>query len=349
VATVSSPELIQYASSLAREPFGPAGARAVGEAYDEHAVGRKRLLAPVAWWVDGRDVPSLFAALTDPRLEGTSGEIRLGGPVSGGPAWEFLVPFRKVLLHEDGGADLFPGDGGPPHRTIARFLLRDRLPLDGSHPLTAVARTAAPLDAFGTFAETIALCRSAPVLPFGLALLLYLPAERIRCEVDLVQNYVLSDPRAGRLSAARRVRRTARFSWGLDRLIGRGRLSPLGARSLELLAETHGLTSVEIAQVLGGPRELVDAALRTVVERGFATLDPRTARYHAVVETFLPQPVPAQSTPSASADPSLRTSVQELLAAAEEKATCPLCGGPIGAGARDKLLCDNCAKAVGLP
>ena len=346
MATVSSPELVQYAASLAREPFGPAEARALAEAYDEHALLRRRLLAPLAWWVDGRDVRSFYEALAEGKLEGLSGEIRLGGPVGGGPAWEFLLPFRRVVLHEDGGADVHPGDGGPPRRAIVRFLLRDRFAVVGHAP---GARGAPPVDGFGTLGETIAHCRLAPVLPFGLAMLAFLPEERVRFELDLVQNYLLTDPRAGRLASARRVARTARFSWGLDRLIGRGRLTPLGARSLELLAETHGLTAVEIAHILGAPRELVDAALRTVVERGFATHDRRSARFHAQLAAFLPAPEPAGAESAAAADPALRTSVQELLSAAEAKATCPLCGGPIGPAARDKLLCDDCAKAVGLP
>lgn len=348
MVTVSSPELIQFASSLSREPFGPAPARALADAYDEFTAPRRRLLAPIAWWTDGRDHRTFFDALTDRKVDGLSGELRLGGPVSGGAGWEFLVPFRRLVLRDDGSAELHPGDGGVARRGIVRFLLRDRFPLDGGAPAAGGTRASAAIDTFGTLAETIAVCRATPVLPLGIALLLYLPAERVRFEIDLVRSYVLADPRAGRLSAARRVTRTARFSWSLDRLVGRGRLSPLGGRCLELLAETHGLTAVETGHILDAPKELVEAALRSAVDRGFVTLDRRTARYHARVEAFLPKPTAAPTSSAPAADPALRTGVQELLAAAEAKATCPLCGGPIGPEARDRLLCDACSRAVGI-
>lgn len=347
MVTVSAPELIQSAAALAPDRFGPDGARALSEAYDEYLLSRRRPLAPFALWVDGRDYRSFYDALTDAKTEGRSAELRLGGPVAGGPGWEFLVPFRRLVLAEGGTAELLPGDGGPARRAIARFLLRDRYALGsaGSSPAT-VPRAPASLDGFGTFAEEIAACRSAPMVPFAAALLLYLPAERLRYELDLVRNYVLADPRAGRLAPARRVARTARFSWTLDRQIGRGRLSPLAARALELLAETHGLTAVELAAILGAARELVEAALRSVVDRGFASFDRRTARYHAQLEAFLPQTARSKAA-TPTADPALRTSVQELIAAAEAKATCPLCGSPLG-GSSTKLLCDDCSKAVGL-
>lgn len=347
MATVSAPELTQTAASLARDGFGPDGARALSEAYDDYLLPRRRPLVPFALRVDGKDYRSFYEALSDPKTEGRTAEFRLGGPVAGGPGWEFLVPFRRILLFEGGAGELVPGDGGPARRVIVRFLLRDRFALGtpGSGA-PAVPRSPGATDGFGTLAEEVAACRSAPMLPFAAALLVYLPAERVRYELDLLRSYLLADPRAGRLAPARRVARTARFSWGLDRQIGRGRLSPLAARSLELLAETHGLTAVELASILGTARELVEAALKSDVDRGFATFDRRTARFHAQLEAFLPRPAPLTAA-SPSADPALRTSVQELIAAAEAKATCPLCGSPI-AGASNKLLCDDCASAVGL-
>ncbi len=345
MVTVSSPELVQIAAALAGDAFRAEEAKALSEAYDEYAGGRRRSLAPLAWWVDGRDFRSFYEALASRRAEGRSGEIRLGGPLGGGAGWEFLVPFRRLVLLDDGSAQLHPAEGGPSRHAVVRFLLRDRIALDAMAGAAPGGQVPTAVDSFGSLAEVIALCRSSHVLPFALAVLVYLPAERVRFELDLVHNYLLTDPRAGRLAPGRRVARTARFSWGLDRQIARGRLSPLASRCLELLAETHGLTAVELAQILSAPRELVGAAMQGVVDRGFATLDRRTARFHAQLEAFLPQ---AASAPAPSApDPALRTSVQELLAAADAKATCPLCGAALGS--RDKLLCDDCSRAVGLP
>ncbi len=345
MVTVSSPELLQFAAALAGDGFRAEEAKALAEAYEEYAAPLRRALAPVAWWVDGRDFRSFYEALAHPRVDGRSGEIRLGGPVGGGPGWEFLVPFRRLLLLEDGSAELYPAEGGASRHAIVRFLLRDRIALDAK-PASAAPGGQVPtsVDSCGSLAEEVRLCRASRLLPFGVAVLVYLPSERVRFELDLVHNYLLGDPRAGRLAPGRRVARTARFSWGLDRQIARGRLSPLASRCLELLAETHGLTAMELAQILSAPRELVGAAMKGVVDRGFATADRRTARYHAQLEAFLPQAAAVEEpTP---ADPALRTSVQELLAAADAKATCPLCGAALGS--REKLLCDDCSRAVGL-
>ena len=99
MVTVSSPELIQFAAAFAHERFGPAEARALGDAYDEFSLQRRRALAPVAWWVDGRDFRSFYEVLADPKAEGKFGELRLGGPVSHGPEHIGNVPslLQKIL------------------------------------------------------------------------------------------------------------------------------------------------------------------------------------------------------------------------------------------------------------
>lgn len=344
MATVSAPELEQFAAALGTERFGPEALRGLPQAYEQYSGRRRRPLAPFALWIDGRDFPSFFAALVERRVQGATGELRLGGPVGRGEGWSFLTPFRRLLVHEDGSGELTPADGGPPRHAIVRFLLREHVRLGTASPAPGPRM---PLETFGTLLEELALCRSAPLLPLGLAVLVYLPDERVRFDVDCIHNQLLADPRVGRLAPSRRVKRTARFSWGLDRQIGRGRISLVASRCLELLAETHGLTTLELAHILGGSRELVEAGLRTLIERNFVTFDGRTARYHAQLDAFLPRPGESPGPELAVHDPALRTSVQELLAAAEARATCPLCGAPIVQG-RDRLVCDDCARAVGL-
>jgi hypothetical protein len=199
----------------------------------------------------------------------------------------------------------------------------------------------------GTIDQGVTICRALPVVPLEVALLLYLAEERARFELDLVHATVLADPRAGRLAASRRVRRSSRVAWGLDRRIGRGHLSLLAARSLEILVESNGLTSIELGHVFGGVREMVDSALQTLVRQRYATFDPRTGVYRARIESFLPPSQPASAAPPPPVRPELRTGVLELIAAADARASCPLCGKPLAAGP-SALLCDDCADKVGI-
>ncbi len=348
MATVSAPELEQFAAALANERFGPEARRGLPQAHEQYAARRRLPLVPFALWIDGRDFPSFYAALAERKVQGASGEIRLGGPVGRGPSWEFLFPFRRLVLREDGTGDLIPAEGGASRRAVVRWLLREHVRLAGGPSQAPDGAPLTPLpETFGTLLELVALCRSVPLVPLGLALLVYLPEERARYELDLVHNQLLADPRVGRLAVARRVARTARFSWGLDRQVGRGRTSLLAARCLELLAETHGLTAVELATIFGCSRELIDTGVEGLTGRGLVTLDRRTARYHVALEAFLPSSAGPTAPELAVHDPALRTSVQELLAAAESRATCPLCGAPIVHG-RDRLVCDDCARTVGL-
>ncbi len=201
----------------------------------------------------------------------------------------------------------------------------------------------------GTMAGAVAACREEAIVPFAAALLAYLPEERFRYEFDVINSNLLPDPRAGRLSPGKRVRRTSRLDWALDQYLAHSDLSLLGVRCLEVLVESPGLNSVELSHVFGGVRELVDSALQGLVQHRLVTYDRRTGVYRARLDAFLP---PAGSlegprdTSPPGADPALRTSVQELIAAADARATCPLCGSSLPPGPKS-ILCDNCAAKVG--
>jgi hypothetical protein len=191
------------------------------------------------------------------------------------------------------------------------------------------------------------ICRGQPVLPFSVAILLYLPEERTRLELDLVRGSLLADPRAGRLPVRRRVPRPSRLSWAVDRTIGQGEFSLLATRSLEALVESNGLSSVELAHVFGGVRELVDSALQGLVQQRLVTFERRTGIYRPRLEAFLPEATPSRAIEETAYpfDPGLRTSVQELIAAADARAVCPLCGRPLPPGP-SSILCDACSALV---
>ncbi len=348
---VSLSDLDALARRFAGERHDAYSERALARGYEEF-LGRRRVsLAPFVLSAEEREYPSFYAILSDPDAKLATVEVTLDPPPPAGPSWEFLRPMDRIVVRADGSGDVYPLAQGSPERAIVRFLLREHY-LPRSRPEEergAAGGTRVALGGFlGTFDQGVAACRRASLLPFSVALLLYLPDERVRVELDLVRSTVLADPRAGRLPAARRVRRSARVSWGVDRAVGRGELPLLSARCLEVLVDSSGLTAVELAHILGGVRELVDSALQGLVARQWVTFDHRTGAYRPRLEAFLPPPG-ATARPlerdEPVADPALRTSVQELIAAADARATCPLCGNPLPPGPRG-ILCDSCAAKV---
>lgn len=350
MSTVSSVELQEIARKLAPERFDEYAARGLGRAYEEFVGRRRRTVGSVTLRVDGQEYPSYYAALADPRAKFEHGEIRLERPPSGGAEWEFLAPFQRIVFGDDGVAELHGPDDAAPRRAIARVLLREhfvlRSKVEDRPDGRATPRPRMPA-LLGTLEQGTTVCRAASVIPFGVAVLLYLAEERARYEIDVVHSTVLCDPRAGRLAATRRVRRSSRIAWSLDRKLGRGHLSLLASRCLEVLVESNGLSGIDLTHIFGGVRELVDSALQTLVQQRYVTFDPRTGVYRARIDAFLPvEGAPSAATPPL-VRPELRTSVQELIDAADARAACPLCGKPLPADA-SALLCDDCSAKVGL-
>jgi hypothetical protein len=352
VATVSLPELESIAHGLAPNRFDAYAARSLGRSYEEFVARRRRELGAFSVVSDGREFPTFYAALADPGARFETAELRLLQAAPPGPAWEFLTPFERIAFRADGSADLHPPDGGSPRHGIARVLLREHfLPRSQAEEERASAGPAAPSlpPLFGPLVQGVALCRSVPVLPFEVAVLLYFAEERTRIELDLIHSTLAADPRVGKLSSSRRVVRTSRISWGLDRKLGRGHLSLLATRCLELLVESNGLTSVELAHVFGGVRELANSAVQGLVQQRLATFDHRSGIYRARLEEFLPAEGKEADEEShgGDGDAGLHMSVKELIDAADARATCPLCGRPIAPGP-NAFLCDECATKVGV-
>ena len=352
MTAVSSSEIDALASQLGGERHDAYSRRALARASDEYLARRRTPLAHVAITADGKEYPHLFGVLADPAAKFETGEIRLDPVPAAGPAWRFLLPFERLRFQPDGAVDLHPLEPGPPVRGIARVLLREHYLLRSQSEEERAASGGARVERRGlggSVAEAIAACRAEAIVPFGIAVLVYLPEERFRYEFDVVQASLLPDPRAGRLAPGQRARRSSRFAWALDQYIARSDLSLLGVRCLEVLTESPGLTSVELSHVFGGIRELVDSALQGLVQHRLITFDRRTGVYRPRLDAFLP-PAGAPSTRldlgPAGGDPALRTSVQELIAAADARATCPLCGAALPPGPRG-ILCDNCSAQVG--
>lgn len=353
MTSVSLAELDTLTRNLAGSRHDAFSERALARSYEEFLSRRRRPLAPIVVTADGNEYPTFYALLADAGAKPTTLEVR---PEPAPPAadWGFLRPFERVVLQADGSAEVHPVVPGPPERGMARILLREhylaRSRDEEDRGASGGTRVELPV-LIAKLDRGFVAFRERGLLPFSVALLIYLPEERVRYEFDLLDTGLLPDPRTGRLPPARRVRRTSRFSYAVDKAIGRGDLSLLAARSLEVLSESQGLTSVELAHVFGSVRELVDSALQGLVARQFVTFDRRTGVYRPRVEAFVPSsvatvaPAPALHT---GTDAMLRTSVQELIAAADARASCPLCGATLPPGPRG-ILCNDCAAKVDAP
>lgn len=343
-------DLDALARTLAGERHDAYSQRALERAYEEFVSRQRPVLADVRISADGREFANLPAILSDPTARFETGEIELAAPPTGSSAWRFLVPFQKMVFLADGSVELIPLDGGAPVRGIVRALLREHYQVRSraDEARGAAGGTRVELKGLlGTVAQAVAACRAEQIVPLATALLVYLPEERIRYEFDVVRSALLPDPRAGRLPPSRRARRSSRLAWALDSYLAKSDLSQLGARCLEVLVESPGLTSVELAHVFGGVRELVDSTLQGLVQRRLVSFDHRTGLYRARVEAFQVVGAPLRLEPAGPpSDPALRTSVQELIAAADARATCPLCGKALPPGPK-AILCADCAALVG--
>jgi hypothetical protein len=351
LTSVSLPELDTLARQLAGARHDPFSERALARSYEEYVSRRPRPLAPVAFVGNGVEYPTIYGLLADPKASPVTLEIR-PEPAPSPSEWGFLRPFERIVLRPDGSAELHPAIPGPPERGIARLLLREHyLPRsrDEEDRGATGGNRVSLAGNIGTLDRGLTVFREQGLLPFSVAVLVYLSEERARYEFDLLGTTLLPDPRSGRLPPTRRVRRTTRVSFAVDRVIGRGDLSLLAARSLEVLSESQGLTSVELAHVFGGVRELVDSALQGLVARQFVTFDRRTGIYRPRIEAFVPSgagPAAPGRFDGLGSDAMLRTSVQELLAAADARAACPLCGAILPPGPK-QILCENCSAKVG--
>jgi len=352
MTSVSLAELDTLARQLAGERHDAFSQRSLARAYEEYVSRHRQALAPVTVNADGTEYPTFYSLLADAKLTPKTLDVHPDPPPPPNE-WGFLRPFQRLVLRPDGSADLHPLTPGPPERGIARLLLREHfLPRSREdEERWAAGGSRVELDAqIGTLDRGLTAYREQGLLPFSVAVLLYLPEERVRYEFDLLDTSLLPDPRSGRLPQARRAHRTSRFSFTVDRVIGRGDLSLLAARCLEVLSESGGLTSVELAHVFGGVRELVDSALQGLVQRQLVSFDRRTGVYRVRIEAFVPSgPESAAASGTAGGpDHMLRTSVQELIAAADARASCPMCGSPLPPGSRG-IVCENCAAKVDAP
>jgi hypothetical protein len=324
-------------------------ARLLPELLEDYRARLRQPLGPIGVAVDGREYPTLLDALADPAATFSKFELDLSAAGPSGVGWEYLPAVERIEADAEGAAELRSPAGAKrgPQRAVVRVLLREH------HPVGGGSRFPKPeADGVPTIAELAQLVRQHGISPFQLALLLYTSEERFRLEVDLVGNALLPDRRAGRLPIARRVRRSSRVSHGVDSYVARGELALANARALEVLVDTHGLTDVEMAHVLGGVRELGRSVLEGLRSRHLATFDGRLGVYRPRLDTFVPatdrlrrnEPAPRAAP---VVDPALRTSVAELLAAADARATCPVCGDVLPPGHR-AILCVRCQQEMGV-
>ncbi|MGA7846386.1 MAG: hypothetical protein WCB18_04760, partial [Thermoplasmata archaeon] len=311
----SRDELQAIAQRGAAELHDSYSTRALDRAFEEYRARRREKLTPFVPRVDGNEYPSiLHALLSDTPFRQLTLEFPQASAAD--PAWEFLRPAASISIDEEGGASLVPLEpGAPAVRGMARFLLRDtyipRSALQDREATRGVPTTAPRTDLFAPSGWAQFIRRSG-IVPFSTAVLLYVPEERLRYELDLIDNGLLPDLRHGRLRGVAHVRRSARIAHAVDRYIARGDVSLPNARALEIVFETRGVTAIDMAPVFGGVRERATSSLETLSARGLVTLDRPSGQYRPHMEAVVPspdRPRSALSRAGAPANPLLRTSV----------------------------------------
>ncbi|HEV2519569.1 MAG TPA: hypothetical protein VGX00_02965 [Thermoplasmata archaeon] len=287
--------------------------------------------------VDRIPFPGMWPALTDPRAEFHSVEIAISDAAPAGPAWEFLRPFTRLLLDEDGSVEVAPRHGAP-ERAIARVLPREGF---GTIP-TGSDFGPGRLPTLARFCRAV---REGGYVPFGIALEVYSSLERLRYEFDLVGGRLLADPRAGHLSPLGRLRRSARAAWNFDRVLSGANLPAESARVLEVIWESGTASESTLASVFGavhgGPE-----AIRRLARLRLIEAEPEAGGWR-VREGIFGRASRGGAAPAPSRVPqtALRHSMGELLAGAEARATCPMCGEEVPPGHKG-LLCDRCTREV---
>jgi hypothetical protein len=317
------------------EPPRPVPANLATE-LDAYRARPARAIGDLDWIVDGAPYPGFFEALSDPDRRFDA--VELVGPVApAGPSWDFLRPFTRLEMRRDGRATLTPLVG-PPEDGIVRLLPREGF-LDASPDAPGPARR--PL----TWGAFIAASRHGTLLPFGVALELYCSNERVRFEVDLVDSRLLTDPRSGLLPRSARVHWGARGAWRLDHLVGRLPLPPASARLVELIAETDSVSGRDLGRIFPGLD--TEALLPPLEQLGLIATDPSTGHWRFRREAI--GPISRRGgRPGGGARPTLNRSMNELVDAADSRATCPMCGEEFPAGPHG-LLCRRCEREVAGP
>jgi hypothetical protein len=329
------------------------GELALRRALEEYIPRRRQFVAPVTFEVDGKGPSDLYHAFLDPEREFAMVKITRAGVVTDPSGWEFLRPFDAI--HVGGNGTTFVRvEGEEPKRVQSRVLLRERFappPAEPAHGGRARPGSALPAEptSLSTFPELARYIRTTGTIPFALSLAVYYPDTRIRYDLDLVDGGLLLDSRTHRLNRETWVPRPARVGHRVDVLAARGDISLQSARALETIVESNGFSAEEIAPIFGGVRELSATALDSLAARKLVLYDRRTEIYRPRLDVLVPLEPRARSAALPSpTDPKLRTSVMELIAAAESRASCPLCGMKLPAGHKG-LLCRDCEAMMRAP
>jgi hypothetical protein len=326
-------------------------------ALEEYIPHRRHFVSPVTFEIDGKEPSSFYAALMDLNRPFSFVRVTRAGVVTDPAGWEFLRPFDALHVGGD-GTTFLRQEGTDPLRAQSRVLLRERYTppvprsAGGAGAKGAKARAAPPVavPSLATFPELATYLRATGTVPFALSLAVYFHDTRIRYDLDLVDGGLLLDARTHRLGRDTWVPRPARVGHSVDAIAARGDLTLPSARALEAVVESNGLTAEELAPVFGGVRELSATALDSLASRKLVLFDRRTLTYRPRLEVLVPPEAPRSRSSSGAppSDPKLRASVMELIAAAESRASCPLCGNRLPVGHKG-LLCASCEDLMRAP
>ncbi|HEV2166728.1 MAG TPA: hypothetical protein VGS23_07140 [Thermoplasmata archaeon] len=331
------PDLTAVLKGRRARPVGTAVASELEQRRRAYEGARPEPIGRLAISVDGKPYPGFYEALLDPEARFERAELSVSDWAPKGPAADFVRPFERLVFHPDGSADLYPRTGSP-ERAIARLQPREGFGTPPAGPEFGGGR-------LPTLAQFTEATRSGGFVPFGLAIDLYGSSERLRYDLDLGDLALLPDPRAGRIPTTLGRRRTSRASWNFDRVLSGAGLTPSAARVLETVWELGSVSEPDLARVFGVEEGGAEAILR-LRRLHLIESDPGSGGWRFRLEALVrpARPPHRPSGPRESETP-LRHSMGELLAGAEARATCPMCGEEFPVGPRG-ILCERCTREV---
>lgn len=327
MSPTSEAEIVQFAERW--HPRSSGSIEALEGAVRAYRAHRPPPIAPLALRAGGRSISGPLALFDGPPEELDRTAVDLVRPPAPGPRWAFVRPIQQVLF-APGGAAIVRLPGLSSQRAIARLYLTE-----GAGP-SGPSGGSGLLDLAGFRAWV----RSSGTIPFSAMLTLYLPAERLRYPLDLLDGLLMPDPRSGAFDPSVRIPTTSRSAWAIDVVAADPSTTAAEARLLEALQESDGLPHETLLKIRGtgiSPGQ----AIRSLERRGLVTFDDGSDRWR-----IGPAVMGSAGPPGDPAERELKASFQVLVEEADRRATCPLCGDEVPAG-RSGLLCPRCEALVG--
>lgn len=191
------------------------------------------------------------------------------------------------------------------------------------------------------FEDFLKFAKKFGVLPLLLRVCAYTKHFRFTYDIDIVNDALVANFRAGKFPVSARIFRHPRQYYFLDKILAAADIGEYPKRVLETVFETKGVTVFDIANAYGLSEKMAEGSLEVCVKYGYLekvgkppriTYVPRFESFGGAMEYTPPKLVPRVEAVE-------RKEKEEIL---EDERICPVCHGR---KSPDKIVCDRCARA----